>query len=165
MGARKTAALALATLAAAAWSTVAATPANAAPVCASAGGPTVTVANLTGTALEGITVDPAGRGCVTDLVSGRIFRIDAPGAPAVPIARVASRGAGASAWIPDGRLLIGYGADPRVVVGDSLRQAGIVTVDPDTGAVAPFAAGWSAGDGVVYEVPGGFDPDARTVAP
>ncbi|MFE5283709.1 SMP-30/gluconolactonase/LRE family protein [Nocardia sp. NPDC056611] len=148
MGARKTVALALATLAAAAWSTVAETPANAAPVCASAGGPTVTVANLPGTALEGITVDPAGRAFVTDLVSGRVFRIDAPGAPAVPIARVPSGGAGALAWLPDGRLLVGYGADPRVLVGDSLRQAGIVTVDPDTGAVAPFAAGLSAGDGM-----------------
>lgn len=65
-----------------------AAPANAGPVCAGAGQPTVTVAKLPGTALEGITVDPAGRAFVADLVSGQVFRIDAPGAPAVPIAKV-----------------------------------------------------------------------------
>lgn len=148
MSVRKSAAVALAMFSAAAWSTFAAAPANAAPVCAGAGQPTVTVANLPGTALEGLTVDPSGRAFVTDLLSGKVFRIDAPGAPAVPIARVPSGGAGALAWLPDGRLLVGYGSDPRVVVGDALRQAGIVTVDPDTGAMAPFAAGISAADGM-----------------
>ncbi|MGV9412598.1 SMP-30/gluconolactonase/LRE family protein [Nocardia sp. NPDC003693] len=148
-------AMAVATLACAGVS-VAAAPAQAAPVCPGAGQPTFTVANVGG-ALEGLTVDARGRAFTTDLVTGRVFRIDAPGAPAVPIATVPSGGAGALAWTPDGRLLVGYGADARVVAGDSLRHAGIVTVDPDTGATAPYAAGLSAAngmdvsaDGIVY---------------
>ncbi|MGW4121212.1 SMP-30/gluconolactonase/LRE family protein [Nocardia sp. NPDC004711] len=148
MGIRKSAALAGAMLACAALSSFAAAPASAAPVCPGAGQPTAVVASLPGAALEGLTIDPAGRAFVTDLVSGQVFRIDAPGAPAVPIAKVPSGGAGALAWLPDGRLLVGYGADPRVFVGDALRHAGIVTVDPDTGAVAPFATGLSAADGM-----------------
>ncbi|OJF78254.1 hypothetical protein NS14008_02305 [Nocardia seriolae] len=157
MGSRKSAAVALATLTFAALSLFAAAPASAAPVCAGAVQPTFVVASLPGAALEGITVDPAGRAFVTDLVSGQVFRIDAPGAPAIPIARVPSGGAGGLAWLPDGRLLVGYGADARAAVGDSVRGAGIVTVDPDTGAVAPFASGLSAAngmdvshDGIVY---------------
>ncbi|AYF72988.1 hypothetical protein D7D52_02885 [Nocardia yunnanensis] len=148
MGIRKSAAVAFATLTFAALSVVTAAPGSAAPVCAGAGQPTFVVASLPGTALEGLTVDPAGRAFVTDLVSGQVFRIDAPGAPAVAIARVPSGGAGALAWLPDGRLLVGYGADARALVGDSIRSAGIVTVDPDTGAVAPYAAGLSAADGM-----------------
>ncbi|MFE3259408.1 SMP-30/gluconolactonase/LRE family protein [Nocardia sp. NPDC059229] len=148
MGIRKSAGLACAMLACAALSSFAAAPASAAPVCPGAGQPTAVVASLPGAALEGLTIDPAGRAFVADLVSGQVFRIDAPGAPAVPIAKVPSGGAGALAWLPDGRLLVGYGADPRVFVGDALRQAGIVTVDPDTGAVTPFATGLSAADGM-----------------
>ncbi|MVU82970.1 hypothetical protein GPX89_37750 [Nocardia sp. ET3-3] len=148
MATRKSAAFACAVLTAAAISAFTAAPASAAPVCPGAGQPTAVVASLPGTALEGLTVDAAGRAFVTDLVSGQVFRIDAPGAPAVPIARVPSGGAGALAWLPDGRLLVGYGADARVIVGDTVRSAGIVTVDPNTGAVAPFAAGLSAADGM-----------------
>ncbi|MGW4243403.1 SMP-30/gluconolactonase/LRE family protein [Nocardia sp. NPDC004722] len=148
LGGRRSAAIAFTALTVAGLSTVTAAPASAAPVCAGAGQPTFTVATVPGAALEGITVDPAGRAFVTDLVSGQVFRIDAPGAPAVPIARVPSGGAGALAWLPDGRLLVGYGADARAAIGDSIRHAGIVTVDPDTGAMAPFAAGLSAADGM-----------------
>ncbi|MFD7841620.1 hypothetical protein ACFV4K_01590 [Nocardia sp. NPDC059764] len=36
------------------------------------------MATLPGTALEGITVDPAGRAFVTDPVSEQAFRIDRP---------------------------------------------------------------------------------------
>ncbi|WP_067572683.1 SMP-30/gluconolactonase/LRE family protein [Nocardia acidivorans] len=149
-------AVALATFTVAALSTFVAGPANAAPVCPRAGQPTFVVANPGGS-LEGLTVDPAGRAFTTDLQTGRVFRIDFPGAPAVPIATVPSGGGGALAWTPDGKLLVGYGADARVIAGDSLRHAGIVTVDPNTGAVAPYAAGLSAAngmavshDGIVY---------------
>ncbi|WP_405134697.1 SMP-30/gluconolactonase/LRE family protein [Nocardia sp. NBC_01388] len=148
MNKRKSAALALATFTFSAFSTIAATPANAAPVCAGAGQPTVPAASVPGAALEGITVDGGGRAFVTDLVSGRVFRIDAPGAPPVPIATVPSGGGGALAWSTDGKLLVGYGADARAVVDDTLRQSGIVKVDPDTGAVQPFAAGLSAANGM-----------------
>ncbi|MFF9561191.1 hypothetical protein ACF1DY_35920, partial [Streptomyces albus] len=63
--------------------------------------PAVLSAQIPGAALEGVTVDGQGRLYTTDLVSGRIFRVDAPGQAAVPIATVPG-GAGALAWSPDG---------------------------------------------------------------
>ncbi|MEV0251236.1 hypothetical protein AB0H76_31905 [Nocardia sp. NPDC050712] len=148
---------ALTAVAFAVLTTATAPAANAAPVCPGSGQPAVQVAAIPGTALEGLTVDPLGRAYTTDLFSGRVFRIDAPGAPAVPIATVPSGGGGALAWTPDGALLVGYGADPRVFAGDTLRHAGIVRLDPDSGAMTPFAAGLSAangmdvaGNGIVY---------------
>ncbi|MEU8894896.1 hypothetical protein AB0C65_03485 [Nocardia sp. NPDC048505] len=128
--------------------TAVAPAASAAPACPGGGQPTVQVAAVPGAALEGLTVDPLGRAYTTDILTGRVFRIDAPGAPAVPIATVPSGGGGALAWSPDGALLVGYGADPRVLIGDTIRHAGIVRLDPDTGAMTPFAAGLSAADGM-----------------
>lgn len=141
------AAMVLAAMAFAAASAVAAPAAAAAPVCQGAGQPTIPAAAVPG-ALEGLTVDQRGRAYTTDLVSGRVYRIDAPGAAPVPIATVPSGGAGALAWTPEGKLLVGYGADARVLAGDALRHAGIVELDPDTGALTPFAAGLSAANGM-----------------
>uniref|UniRef100_UPI00083472AC SMP-30/gluconolactonase/LRE family protein n=1 Tax=Aldersonia kunmingensis TaxID=408066 RepID=UPI00083472AC len=98
---------------------------------------------------EGLTVDPAGRLYVTDLIFGRVYRVDAPGAPAVPVATVpGGSGAGALAWAPDGTLLVGFGADPRVILGDSLRPGAIAKLDIATNRLTPFAAGLSAADGM-----------------
>ncbi|MFE3444048.1 SMP-30/gluconolactonase/LRE family protein [Nocardia sp. NPDC059180] len=99
-------------------------------------------------ALEGLTVDDRGRAFTTDATTGRVFRIDAPGAPAVPIATVPSGGAGGLTWTPRGTLLVGYGADARSFVGDTLRHAGMIEMDPNTGAWTPYAAGLSAVNGV-----------------
>ncbi|MFD9549099.1 SMP-30/gluconolactonase/LRE family protein [Nocardia salmonicida] len=121
--------------------------AQAAADCPGAGQSAVQVGAVSG-ALEGLTVDSQGRAYATDLVSGHVLRIDAPGAPAVVIATVPSGGAGALAWTRDGKLLVGYGADARVVIGDLVQLAGIVEVDPDTGAVTPFASGLSAANGM-----------------
>ncbi|MFJ1456462.1 SMP-30/gluconolactonase/LRE family protein [Nocardia sp. N2S4-5] len=148
MGGKHKTAIGLVALAFAGAVTATAPAASAAPVCPGAGQGTVPVAAVPGAALEGLTVDARGRAYTTDLLSGRVFRIDAPGAPAIPIATVPGGGAGALAWTPDNKLLVGYGADPRVVAGDVLRHAGIVALDPDTGAVAPFAAGLSAANGM-----------------
>ncbi|MBF6289479.1 hypothetical protein GV791_18840 [Nocardia cyriacigeorgica] len=129
------------------FSTLATGTAQAAPICPGAGQPTSLAATVGG-ALEGLTVDDRGRAFTTDLSTGRVYRIDAPGAPAVPIATVPSGGGGALAWTPRGTLLVGYGADARVVVGDALRHAGIVEMDPNTGALTPFASGLSAANGM-----------------
>ena len=83
--------------------------ASAAPVCPGAGQAPRVVGSVPGAALEGLTVDAGGRLYTTDLISGRVFRLSAPGAPAVPIARVPDGGAGALAWARDGALLVGYG--------------------------------------------------------
>ncbi|MBL1075397.1 hypothetical protein JK358_13430 [Nocardia sp. 2] len=149
MSTRKSAAFGLAALTAMALSMVTGAPAaNAAPICPGAGQPTFVVGSAPGAALEGLTVDAAGRAFTTDLVTGRVHRFDAPGAPPVAITTVPSGGGGALAWTPDGKLLVGYGADARVVLGDSLRHAGIVKVDPDTGFTEPYAAGLSAANGM-----------------
>ncbi|WP_067683001.1 SMP-30/gluconolactonase/LRE family protein [Nocardia miyunensis] len=119
---------------------------QAAVICSGAGQASVRVGSVPGAAFEGLTVDPRGRAYVTDLTSGRVFRIDAPGAPAVSVATVP--GAGGLAWTPDGKLLIGYGSNPGVIVGDAVRAAGIDEFDPATGALTPFAAGLSAASGL-----------------
>lgn len=133
---------------AAAASLLATPSASAAPICPGAGQAPVLVGRVPGAALEGAAVDGAGRLYTTDLLSGRVFRLDQPGAPAVPIATVPSGGAGALAWAPDGSLLVGYGADARVLFGDTTRSAGIVKVDVNSGAVRPFASGLSAANGM-----------------
>ncbi|WLP90422.1 hypothetical protein [Gordonia sp. NB41Y] len=106
------------------------------------------VGTVPGAALEGLTVDAAGAAYTTDLLSGRVFRLAAPGAPAVPIARVPSGGAGALAWAPDGTLLVGYGADARVAAGDVIRGGAIARLNVRTGNLRPWVGGLSAADGM-----------------
>ncbi|KAF0970517.1 MULTISPECIES: SMP-30/gluconolactonase/LRE family protein [Gordonia] len=123
-------------------------PASAAPLCPGAA-PARLVGVVPGAALEGLTVDAGGRLYTTDLVSGRVYRLSGPGAPAVPIARVpGGSGAGALAWTPDGTLLVGYGSDPRVFVGDALRHASIGRLDVNTRAFRPWVTGLSAANGM-----------------
>lgn len=134
--------------AAAATSTGAAPVANAA-VCAGAGQPARLVGVVPGAALEGLTVDATGRLYTTDLLSGNVFRLSRPGAAAVPIARVpGGSGAGALAWTPDGTLLVGYGADARVAIGDTLRHASIARLNIHTRALRPWVTGLSAANGM-----------------
>lgn len=121
--------------------------ASAAPVCAGASAAPVKVAQIGGTALEGAAVDSSGRLYTTDILSGRVYRIDAPGSPAYEIAKV-SGGGGALAWMPDGTLLVGYGANPLVLVGDIVKAAGIVRLNVDTLETSTFATGLSAANGL-----------------
>ncbi|MFW0787110.1 SMP-30/gluconolactonase/LRE family protein [Gordonia sp. CPCC 206044] len=141
---------AIATTALAAGLLTALTPgtAVAAPVCGGAGQPGRLVGVVPGAALEGLTVDARGRLYTTDLYTGRVYRLDAPGARAVPIARVPEGGAGALAWTRDGTLLVGYGADARVVVGDALHHAGIMRVNVTNLAARPWVRGLSAANGM-----------------
>lgn len=123
-------------------------PAAAAPACPGAA-PARLVGVVPGAALEGLTVDAGGRLYTTDLISGRVYRLNGPGAPAVPIARVpGGTGAGALAWTPGGTLLVGYGADPRVIVGDALRHASIGRLDVNSLAFRPWVTGLSAANGM-----------------
>lgn len=129
--------------------------ASAAPVCPGAGQPPVLVGRVPGAALEGVAVDGGGRLYTTDLISGRVFRLDAPGAPAVPVATVpGGSGAGALAWASDGSLLVGYGADARVLLGDILRPGAIAKLNTATGALTPFVSGLSAANGLDVDAAG-----------
>ncbi|NLE80961.1 MAG: SMP-30/gluconolactonase/LRE family protein [Rhodococcus sp.] len=129
-------------------SAVGAPTAAAAPICPGAGQAPVLVGSVPGAALESVVVGGDGRLYTTDAASGRIFRLDAPGAPAVPIATVPG-GAGGLAWAQDGSLLVGYGSsDPRILLGDITRPGAVAKVDVNTGAVTPFASGLSAVNGL-----------------
>ncbi|MGU3431796.1 SMP-30/gluconolactonase/LRE family protein [Actinomycetes bacterium M1A6_2h] len=146
---RRIASVAAAVMVSGLLSVIAPASALAAPgVCPGTGQAPIRVGQVLGASLEGVVVDGSGRLYTTDLVSGRVFRMDFPGGPAYPIATVPSGGAGALAFLPDGRLLVGYGADPRVFAGDVLRSAGIVALDVNTLAVTPFATGLSAANGL-----------------
>lgn len=148
---RRTTALSACAIAAAsviATTSVGSGPADAAPACAGGAAPARLVGTVPGAALEGLTVDASGRLYTTDLVSGRVFRLDRPGAGAVPIAKVPSGGAGALAWTPDGTLLVGYGSDPRVLLGDAIRPGAIARLDVNTLALRPWVSGLSAADGM-----------------
>lgn len=108
--------------------------------------------------IEGAIVDDRGRLYLTDLLRGRVLRVDRPGARPTVIATLPDRfGAGALAFTPDGRLLVGTGADARVFLGDRLLPGGISEVDVETGQLTPIASGFSAangmdvaGDGTIY---------------
>lgn len=121
--------------------------ADAAPICAGAGQPTRLVGSVPGAALEGLTVDTRGRLYTTDILTGRVFRLDAPGARPVPIATVPG-GGGALAWADPNTLLVGFGANPTVLVGDVARQAGIVRLDINSLASRVWVRGLSAANGM-----------------
>lgn len=110
-------------------------------------------AHIPGAVIEGAIVDDAGRLYVTELFSGRVLRVDAPGQPAVTVATVPG-GAGGLAWAPDGALLVGTAALAAAPAGDLVRLSGIARVDTATGAVTPFAGGLSAANGLAAAADG-----------
>lgn len=102
-----------------------------------------------GSAIEGAVVDRGGRLYVTDLLGGRVIRFDAPGSAPKTVAVLPGRsGGGALALEPDGTVIVGGGADPRVLLGDVLRPGYVSRVNPDTGALTQIARGFSAANGL-----------------
>ena len=102
-----------------------------------------------GAPIEGAVVDRGGRLYVTDLFGGRIIRFDAPGSAPKTVAVLPGRsGGGALALEPDGTVIVGGGADPRVLLGDLLRPGYISRLNPDTGALTQIARGFSAANGL-----------------
>lgn len=99
--------------------------------------------------IEGAVVDNLGRLYLTDLFNGRVMRMDAPGVQAKTIAVLPGRsGGGALALEPDGTVIVGSGADPRVFLGDILRPGRVSRVNPDTGELTQIARGFSAANGL-----------------
>ncbi|MEU8435705.1 SMP-30/gluconolactonase/LRE family protein [Streptomyces sp. NPDC029216] len=127
---------------------VPAAPAQAAPRCASAGaGGPVQVAYVPDW-VESIAVDGRGRMFATAYFSGRVYRIDAPGA--APVALTGNVGANGGIVVrADGRLLVGTGNDlAHSLTGDVLPVSELLEVDPETGAVSVYASGLGGIDGV-----------------
>ena len=133
-GLARTAAIAgSAALAALAAMALAAAPAAAAfAPCAPNEPPPHLLASVPGAVFEGAIVDPQGHLYATDLITGRVYRFNHPGAaPTVLTTVPGGVGAGALAFEPDGSLLIGYGSDPRVLAGDVLRTGQDRAHQPD----------------------------------
>lgn len=108
-----------------------------------------------GAAIEGAVVDRGGRLYVTDLFGGRIVRFDAPGAAPKTVAVLPGRsGGGALALEPDGTVIVGGGADPRVFLGDVLRPGYVSRLNPETGALTQIARGFSAANGLAVTTDG-----------
>lgn len=102
-----------------------------------------------GNKIEGMVVDRSGRLYVTDLFGGKVLRFDTPGAaPKVLLTLPAKTGGGALALEPDGTVIVGSGADPRVFLGDVLRPGAISRVNQTTGALTEIAKGFSAANGL-----------------
>ncbi|MBJ7470035.1 MAG: hypothetical protein JHD16_01990, partial [Solirubrobacteraceae bacterium] len=105
--------------------------------------------------IEGAVVDRQGRLYVTDLFGGRILRFDRPGVAARTVAVLPSRsGGGALELEPDGTVIVGGGADPRVFLGDVLRPGYISRLNPDTGALTQIARNLSAANGFAVTADG-----------
>jgi gluconolactonase len=128
---------------------LAAGPAAAAQKACGPNQPTSVLINSVGTPVEGAVVDLQGRLWLTDLAGGKILRIDTPGAAPKTIATLPNKnGGGALALLPDGTVIVGAGADPRVFVGDVLFPGQIASVDPGTGKLTYIAGGFSAANGL-----------------
>jgi sugar lactone lactonase YvrE len=100
-----------------------------------------------GVALEGAVVDRQGHLFVTDLFGGRVLRFDRPGGSYTVVATLpGASGGGALALAPDGTVLVGSGADPRVFLGDILHPGAISKLEGNK--LTQLYAGFSAADGL-----------------
>ncbi|MFD8983754.1 SMP-30/gluconolactonase/LRE family protein, partial [Streptomyces sp. NPDC059564] len=97
---------------------------------------------------ESIVVDRRSRMFVTAYYTGRVYRIDAPGAE--PFALTGNVGANGGIVVrDDGMLLVGTGNDiAHSVTGGLLPVSELLLVDPDSGRVRTYASGLGGIDGV-----------------
>ena len=103
--------------------------------------------------LESVIVDHRGRLFFTN--STGVLRLDARGAKPKPLVDVEEPGG--LAFDTDGGLLVGTGNSvPNGTRGDATGPSGLLKVDPDTGAVKPYATGLSMGNGLVRGPDGSF---------
>jgi gluconolactonase len=99
------------------------------------------------TGLESVIVDAKGRLFFTDGSGGRLMRLDRPGAqPRVLVSDI--DGAGGLALDPDGSILMGRGNNTENgLVGGETGPAGILKVNPDTGASSVYATNMAMANG------------------
>lgn len=103
--------------------------------------------------LESVIVDRRGRLFFTS--DGALLRLDRPGAQ--PRVLTAVDNPGGLAIDPHGDLIVGYGNTAgNGIVGDVTGPSGLLRVDPDTGATAPFATGLSMANGLVRGPDGAY---------
>jgi sugar lactone lactonase YvrE len=99
--------------------------------------------------LESVIVDGKGRLFFTDAGVKGLVRVDRPGGRQVVLAAGKLEGGGGIVLDADGSLLVGFGdAIPNGLSGKTNPSAGIVRIDPDTGAVTPYATGTQMSNGL-----------------
>ncbi|MGW4364395.1 SMP-30/gluconolactonase/LRE family protein [Nocardia takedensis] len=96
---------------------------------------------------EAVAVDRHGRLLVSDWLGNKIEVIDAPGAAPRTLASVEAPGG--LAPLPDGTVLVGSGISAPALLAPTFGFAKLLRLDPDTGAVTPYASELSMGNGVV----------------
>ena len=98
--------------------------------------------------LESIIADARGRLFYSDIQSsGRLLRIDAPGAePKVLIQGI--NGTGGLAWGLDGSLIMGFNGSTQNAIADG-TDGGLMRVDPETGLSSVITRGMGQANGVV----------------
>jgi sugar lactone lactonase YvrE len=99
--------------------------------------------------LESVIADDRGHLFFTDSDAGELLRMDRRhSVPRVLVDGI--RGPGGLAWLPDGTLLVGYGVSIQTAAnGEQDPQAGLIRVDPRTGANSVYAEGMAMSNGVV----------------
>ena len=99
--------------------------------------------------LESVIVDGKGRLFFTDAGVKGLVRVDHPGGQQVVLAAGKLEGGGGIVLDADGSLLVGFGDSiPNGLSGKTKPSAGIVRIDPDTGALTPYATGTQMSNGL-----------------
>ena len=96
--------------------------------------------------LESIIADAFGRLYFTDLTDNRLLRIEGPGAEPKVLTEDIAR-PGGLAWDPDGSLITGVNGGAQSGIPGS-GGAGILKIDPETGAKQDFVAGLDQANGM-----------------
>jgi gluconolactonase len=105
--------------------------------------------------LESIISDARGRIFYTDIMnSGRLFRLDAPGAEPKQLVQ-GINGTGGLAWDLDGSLVLGFNGGTQNSISDG-TGGGLLHVNPETGAQSPLATGMGMANGIVRGPDGEF---------
>lgn len=100
---------------------------------------------------EAVFPDARGRLLISDLRGRRLLRADHPGAVATPLARVPDPGG--IALDDAGDILVGTGNGPTALV-PQWRRAGLLRIDPVTGAGTRVASGLMMANGVARAADG-----------
>lgn len=132
----------------AATALVAASSALAAPNCPGSTGGYKAIVTGQGS-LESVIVDHHGRLFYTDSTNKALMRVDTPGAAPRKLVSDLESGGGL-AFDGQGTLIVGYGDSVANGLAGSLGtyNAGLIKVNPDTGAVTPFITGTQMSNGV-----------------
>ncbi|WP_328396398.1 SMP-30/gluconolactonase/LRE family protein [Nocardia sp. NBC_00416] len=125
--------------------------AEVAPICPASGPPRTLVAQPR--SFEAAAFDQRGRLLISDWLGNAVDMLEAPETTPRTVASVPSPGG--IAPLPDGQVLVGAGASvSSALQAPASGAASLLRLDPDTGALTPYADGLSMSNGVVRAADG-----------